>query len=139
MLEFLGPLNNILSGLQPLGATAGWVIGAGILLVYMNNTRFGQKKAQQEYSDRQVEDLQGDYDRERHRRAHAEQRGDRWRGAAWWWRATAHDERVGRNADRLESQQHYALLVGPSDLFKFPALMPMPRMIEEEDEKDGSF
>lgn len=136
-----GLLQILLQGAAPLdhSSLVGAVVLVFLLLGLIRDSRDKGQRQRDARDNRRTQQLEDEADRERGMRERAEHRGDRWRLACLWWCSTAYDERSGRLNDRRESTTHYAAQLATEALFRFPNLLPLPRVFEEEQEKDGTF
>ncbi len=136
MLPALQAIMSLLNGWTPLTQSGAWIVGAGLLIIYLNNSRFAEKKSQAEFNDTRRKDLMEEVIHEQDRRTASDARGDRWRSAARWWNAKAHDERLDRITDRVSIQELLASIPGAPRLV-LPNMLPLPRMVEEVAETEG--
>lgn len=130
-------LLELLGQWSPFLKAGGWVIAVGIFLVWLSGNRFERDEKMAKFNAHTLEDLQGDFDEERKRRGLAEARGDRWRAVARWWNAKAHDERSERVSDRIASNQHYGARLPKSEMMPWDPILPLPLMVELQDEAEG--
>ncbi len=130
MLQGLASVASLMNGWTPLTQSGAWMVGVVFLVLWLNSTRFSEKKGQAEFNDKRRTDLMEEVNHEQERRMEADARGDRWRSAARWWNAKAHDERLERIEDRGTFQQVLATLPSAPKVV-FPAMMPLPRMVED--------
>lgn len=122
---------GLLAGMGSFGKGLGLVLAVLAAVYMLRSKRTENEIARQQRAEQAMDNVQGDYAAERARRIEEEARTEKWRAAARWWEAKAHQQRHDRMGDRtyLMSRLELAGVVIP----KLPDVPPLPALAEEDE------